>query len=226
MASLINRISEMCEGRQVIISTHSAFVLNKLGIDRMHLLRNCEITNLTKLDPSTVSYFKKLPGYDTLRMVLARRIILVEGPTEELIIQRLYLDKYCHLPISDGIDIISVRGLAFKRFLEISRELKISTLVITDNDGKPDQVIEKYREFKTIPEIKISFPNNEEISTLEIAIVECNDLDILNKVFEKKYSSKKEMVEYMLANKTEWALKVFECVMSIEYPEYIKNVIG
>jgi predicted ATP-dependent endonuclease of OLD family len=70
---------------------------------------------LKDLSDETVRYFKKLPGYDTLRLVLAEKVILVEGPTEELVIQRAYLDKKSRLPSSDGIDIITVNSLAFKR---------------------------------------------------------------------------------------------------------------
>jgi len=35
----------------------------------------------------TYNYFIKLPGFNTLRVLLANKIILVEGPADELIIQ-------------------------------------------------------------------------------------------------------------------------------------------
>ena len=41
-----------------------------------------------------MNYFKKLPGYDTLRLVLAKRVILVEGPSDELVVQRAYRDAH------------------------------------------------------------------------------------------------------------------------------------
>jgi predicted ATP-dependent endonuclease of OLD family len=225
MANLIDQISEMCNERQVIISTHNAFVLNKLGLDNLKLLHNKNVVSLAELNPSTVTYFKRLPGYDTLRMVLAKSVILVEGPTEELLIQRYFLDKYGTLPVNNGVDIISVRGLSFKRFLEISKHLKIETKVITDNDGDIEAVKNKYADFDGIDSIRIIYPNDNAISTIEIAFCNCNTIDTLNTILEKKFKNIEEAKEYMLKNKTEWALKVFESSENIIYPEYIQNAI-
>ncbi|MCD1656000.1 AAA family ATPase [Treponema zuelzerae] len=225
MASLIDQISKMCDERQVIISTHNSFVLNKLGLDNLRLLHAKKSISLVELSASTVSYFKRLPGYDTLRMVLAKSIILVEGPTEELIIQRLYLDKYGTLPISNNVDIISVRGLSFKRFLEISKQLKIKTQVITDNDGDIAAVKAKYSDYEGIETIKIIYPENASLSTIEIAFCACNTVANLNKIFIKDFGSIEEIKNWMLNNKTEWSLRVFESAEKIEYPEYIKNAI-
>ena len=47
------------------------------------------------------------------------------------------------LPIEDGVDVISVNGLAFLRYLEIAEKLNIITAVVSDNDGNIDAVKEK-----------------------------------------------------------------------------------
>ena len=70
---------------------------------------------LTDLPVDTLDYFKKLSGYDTLRVVLAQRLILVEGPSDELIVQRAFKDRHGVLPLEAGVDVINVRGLSFKR---------------------------------------------------------------------------------------------------------------
>jgi predicted ATP-dependent endonuclease of OLD family len=225
MNILMDRISTLCKDRQAIISTHSNFVLNKLGIDRLHLMKNQSVLTLSKLTPSTVSYFKRLPGYDTLRILLAKKVILVEGPTEELVLQRAYFDKYGMLPLAKGVDIISVRGLAFKRFLEISQKLNIETIVVTDNDGAPEKVVEKYKDFATVACIKLLYPVDPKLSTFEIAMASRNSLDIFNKVLATSYTSESELLAYLLNNKTEWALKALEATEKLDYPEYIKNAI-
>jgi predicted ATP-dependent endonuclease of OLD family len=188
-------------------------------------MKNQSVLTLSKLTPSTVSYFKRLPGYDTLRILLAKKVILVEGPTEELALQRAYFDKYGILPLAKGVDIISVRGLAFKRFLEISQKLNIETIVVTDNDSAPEKVVEKYTDFATVECIKLLYPKDPEISTFEIAMVACNSLDNFNNVLGTVYPSKPELLAYLLNNKTEWALKVLEATEKLEYPEYVKNAI-
>ena len=89
------------------------------------------------LDTDTASFFKVLPGSDTLRIVIASKVILVEGPSDSLIIQRAYKDKKNKLPIQDGIDIIVTNGLTFKRFYEIAKTMNKSIAIVTDNDLSP-----------------------------------------------------------------------------------------
>lgn len=67
-------IRKDCADRQVFITTHSAFVLNKLGIDSLRLISLAGKTaELTELTSDTKNYFMKLPGYDTLRLILSKR---------------------------------------------------------------------------------------------------------------------------------------------------------
>ena len=101
------------------------------------LLNDTGGVGIRDLPDSTQDYFRKLSGYDTLRLVLAKSAILVEGPSDELIIQRAYRDTHDgKLPIEDGIDVMNVRGLAFSRFLDISKLLKKKTTVVRDNNGE------------------------------------------------------------------------------------------
>jgi predicted ATP-dependent endonuclease of OLD family len=80
---LINKIIEKSNGRQIIITTHSSFVLNKLGIDNTLMFNGKNSFRLNDLPKTTEAYFRKLPGYDTLRMILANKTLLVEGPSEQ-----------------------------------------------------------------------------------------------------------------------------------------------
>src|SRR5690606_15304907 len=122
--------------RQIFITTHSSFVLNKLGVESVLLFQRGESLRLTDLeDKTTQDYFMKVPGHDTLRLILARRSILVEGPSDELIVQRAYERRHGRMPLEDGVDVISVNSLAFKRFLQIAVKLSRTVDVVTDNDG-------------------------------------------------------------------------------------------
>ena len=118
MAFLVKHILAS-DGKQVFISTHSSYIANKLDLGNVILVKSGNVFSYRLLPSDTKKYFTKLPGYDTLRFVLASKVILVEGPTDDLIIQRAYLDKCGHLPADDGIDIIAVESLAFKRFADI-----------------------------------------------------------------------------------------------------------
>jgi len=202
MNKLVNMISEKCKEKQLIITTHSAFVLNKLGIEKMILLSDKLSTmSLKDLSDDTQKYFKKLPGYDTLRLVLAKKSILVEGPSDELFVQKAYFQKNKKLPIEDGIDVISVKGLSAKRFLEIAKILKKMVAVVTDNDGKPDKVKEKYEGYLKEENIKICYDAKDaECTTLEPQIAKYNELELLNKIFGSAYEKKEDVVAYMVGN--------------------------
>ena len=107
MSILISKLSESSE-KQLFISTHSSFVANKLGLQHLHLVANNSTTPFKALKKDTYDYFLKLPGYNTLRILLANEAILVEGPADELIIQRAYMDNYGKQPIEFGIDVSTV----------------------------------------------------------------------------------------------------------------------
>lgn len=229
MSRLINMVSEKCEGKQLIITTHSAFVLNKLGIEKLVLLSDSSGTlTLEDLSDSTQKYFKKLPGYDTLRLVLAKKAILVEGPSDELFVQKAYFQKHNKLPIDDGIDVISVKGLSFKRFLEIAVKLKKTVAVVTDNDGSCDKLKKKYKDYVgdfEVDNIKICYDEDEKCNTLEPQIVKHNDLSVLNKILGVECADKQELADYMIGNKTECALRLLESPEKITIPPYVENAI-
>ncbi len=123
--SLIKQIQVNGNDKQIIISTHSSFVANKLGLESLILIDNKKTKFFNDLPSDTYKYFKKLAGYETLRLILAEKAVLVEGPSDELVFQKLYMQTNDRkLPIEDGIDVISVQSLAFKRFLDIANLLE------------------------------------------------------------------------------------------------------
>lgn len=227
MNILVSKIKDKCEGKQIIITTHSAYVLNKLGLEHLILLHDNETTTLKNLPDDTQNYFKKLSGYDTLRLVLAKKAILVEGPSDELIVQKAHLQKHKKLPIEIGIDVINVRGLSFSRFLDIAKELKKDVVVVTDNDGDfAGKVDEKYKDYQSFSFIKICRSENNSAPTLEPQLVECNGLNPLNNLFGTLYEDKESLKKYMENNKTDCALKIFETDGDIIFPKYVEEAIG
>ncbi len=118
-------IEKAASGRQIIASTHSSFVANKLGLENLILLSGDNCCSMQSLKTETFEFFKKVAGYDTLRLILCKKSILVEGDSDELVVQRAYMDTHeGRLPIQDGIDVMTVGGVTFKRYLEIAQTLK------------------------------------------------------------------------------------------------------
>ena len=225
MNKLISKIKEKGKDKQIFITTHSSFVLNKLGINNVMLLNNGKAITLNDLSPDTKEYFMKLPGHDTLRMILSRKPILVEGPSDELIVQKAFFDLFGILPLEKGVDVISVGALAFKRFLEIARLLELEIAVVTDNDGDTDRLVDKYKDFTGIKNIKLCFSPEKDYPTLEPQLLHFNSLDILNIILETKFENVEDILHFMKNNKTDCALKVFNTKQKITMPEYILNAI-
>lgn len=222
---LLGRIEKQCEGKQVIIATHSTFVLNKLGLETLALIGPDTATRITDLDPSTVEYFKKLAGFDTLRLVLARSAILVEGPSDELVVQRAYRDAHKKLPIEDGIDVISV-GLSHKRFLDIAVRLKRRVRVVTDNDHKTvAEIKQRFSDYLSHDCVSLHTDPEPSRHTLEPAIVAVNDLETMNKVLGTTFATTAELEESMRSDKTTAALAIFESATSIVMPGYIRDAV-
>ncbi len=233
---LIADLTEKHGQKQIIISTHSSFVANKLGLDHLIVLRSGEVARISELEAS--DFFKKLAGYDTLRLALAAKAILVEGDSDELVVQRAYMDANGgRLPIQDGIDVISV-GTAFLRFLELADALKIPVAVVTDNDGDTTVVEKKYAAFKDSSTVRICFdpvvdtgtlmikdkPYN--YNTLEPKLLKANDRATLNVILGTSATTDDELRIHMRANKTESALAIFNSKTAVTYPDYIQKAIA
>lgn len=228
LSQLISTIAVEGVGRQIILTTHSPFVLNKLGLDRLILIASGDHTTLASLPPDTQDYFKKLPGFDTLRLVLAKRSILVEGPSDELIVQRAHMDSHNGvMPQERGIDVISARGLSFKRFLDIASLLPALVLdVVTDNDGDFDtNVVKKYDAYKTHISIRLRASGDNARNNIESQLVGSNGVDSLNAVFKTKHKSEAELLHWMEKHKTEYAVRLFESPKAITYPQHILDAI-
>lgn len=236
---LINAIENKYEDKQIIISTHNSFVANKLGLEHLMLLNNHEIIKFDEL-PSA-SFFKKIAGYDTLRLVLSKKSILVEGDSDELVVQKAYMMAHDgKLPIHDGVDVISV-GTSFLRFLEIAEKLNINVSVVTDTDFDIKVLERKYDGYlgdNKKSNIKICYDTevdsgtlkigdkNFNYNTLEPKLLKCNSLKLLNEIFDTSYKSDDEMHKYMKNNKTECALKIFDTDKAIVIPSYILEAIA
>lgn len=235
---LLSFIKEKSQEKQVIVSTHSSFVANKLGLNSLILLNIDECTKsrleirMCDLREETKRYFEKLAGYDTLRLILSKRSILVEGPSDELIVQRAFMEhNHGKLPIENEIDVISV-GTSFLRFLEIAVKIGKPVHVVTDNDGDYlNKVKKKYEQYEKFDTVTICADDNEDLKTLEPQIVHVNktklaDLRVALCLKEEEYPDADSITVYMQNNKTECALRLFESNVDLDFPKYILKAVG
>lgn len=237
---LLRCISDKYAKKQILISTHSSFVANKLGLENVFLLDKLNIVNFKSLSSDTFKFFKKIAGYDTLRMILCKRVILCEGDSDELVIQKAYMQlNDGKLPIEDGVEVISV-GISFLRFLEIANCIGTKLSVVTDNDGDIEAINKKYIDYigaNQKPNIKICFDSiidrgtltigekKYNYNTLEPKLIKANDLKKMNRILGTSYKNLDDLRKYMKKHKTECALKIFETTEHVNIPEYILEAI-
>ncbi|MEI8122206.1 MAG: TOPRIM nucleotidyl transferase/hydrolase domain-containing protein [bacterium] len=231
MNELLKHVQDRCEPRQVLVSTHSSFVANKLGLEHLILLRDGVSATLSDLDSATQKFFKRLAGYQTLRLLLCKKAILVEGDSDELIVQKAYMTKHDgRLPIEDGIDVISV-GLTFDRFLKIAKLMKQPVAIVRDNDGDyENKVRQRYKEYDGIQHIQVFADKRDDLQTLEPQFVDANEMNLstLRKALALKkseYPDVNAVRGYMLKHKTQWALRVFEFDEDLSFPDYILRAV-
>lgn len=245
LVKLIKSIEQRSEGKQVFMATHSSYVLNKLSADKLCLLSD-KFQRFIDIDKGTVKTLKRLPGYDTLRVVLAQKIVLVEGPSDELLLKKIYLKKHGKLPEEDGIDIIVVRGIGFRNYLNIAKPLNHPVRVVKDNDGAYQKnIVDWFEEFKD--GATIYSPLSDAQSSLEPALIEKNGssiekLDVLAKEMLSTQTYNKYLIEdgielrkaFLLlwfkgedkgARKVDSAIRIFDGSADIEFPEYLDEAI-
>jgi putative ATP-dependent endonuclease of OLD family len=225
LTRLLGRIEALATThQQLFVSTHSSFVLNRLGVDRLVLLHDGEPTKLSQLDPETVAYFRKLAGYDTLRLALAAKLVLVEGPSDAIVFERAFRDATRKPPMECGIDVVAMGGLTFRRALELCDALDRSAAALQDNDGKTPVEIQNGLEGVLADGKRELFVGELAAGrTLEPQLISVNEQDDIRQVL--KLDERADVETWMTNNKTEAALRIFDAEQTIAMPDYIKRAI-
>ena len=223
---LLNQIENRAGAeQQLLVTTHSSFVLNRLGLDGLRLVSDAGVTSLASLESDTVNYFKKLPGYDTLRMVLADKFVLVEGPSDEILFERFYLDVVGRRPIEDGIDVFSMRGLSLRKCLALAALLDKKCAVLRDNDGQsPASLLADLDSLLDDSRRQAFVGDPDSGHTLEPQVLAANpDEDTMRRVLG--VSNRADLNKWMTNNKTEAALRINGSTETLVPPTYFADAI-
>lgn len=221
LATLLSRIEALStDQQQLFISTHSTYVLNRLGLDSLLLLNRSTAAKITALSADTVRYFQRLPGYDTLRMVLAKKVVLVEGPSDEIIFERVFSDKHGVTPMAAGVDVISMRGLALARCLELCAAIKKQVAVMRDNDGTDPSELRKPVEGWLDGKCRELFIGEvADGTTLEPQLIKFNGEKALRAILG--IQDKASLETWMIREKTEGAIRIAESAEALVPPVYM-----
>lgn len=137
MASFIKSFTDNNKTIQLVYSTHSTELINKVDPRNLIVMSDGKALSLiTELDDKERDYLSKNPNAAIFKLFFARRCILVEGLTEELLIKAYLQSK----PELSDIEIISFHK-GFTKILDIWCTLNNDTAnrlgIIRDFDDEP-----------------------------------------------------------------------------------------
>ncbi|MHA1381918.1 MAG: ATP-dependent nuclease, partial [Candidatus Helarchaeota archaeon] len=200
---------------QLLLTTHSTHIAAKMNLGNSVIIYNDSnnqpkshyiLSGINeKKEKSSIHYLHKYIDATKSRMFFSRKIILVEGISEQLLIP-LFYKKYFNTTLEkDGCNIINVNGVSFSHFLKIIKlGFFIKALVLTDKD-----------EHKSTDERAIKLKQNFEqdgLIKIEISEKSTFEQDLIN-------SNKKGEGKKILLN----TLKETKPLKGLEYEKMIGN---
>ncbi|KFC79763.1 ATP-dependent nuclease [Rahnella aceris] len=223
MKRLVERLADTT-GTQLFITTHSSHICARLDLRHALLLGSGRAGRLKDLSEPTANFFMKAPDNNVLELALSKRVILVEGDAEFILMEHFYKQLAGHPPQADAVHIISIGGTSFKRYLELGKLLSIRIAAIRDNDGDYQQNCVANYEGYLYASAKIFADTNPDRSTFEIGLYSDNQqtCDDLFAAGRKKLT----VQEYMLKNKADVAFELLtKKAAELIAPKYIQDAI-
>lgn len=164
---LIEFINESTN-EQLILTSHSSMIASRLNIKNIVWLSATSAYSLKAISQQTASYFEKIDNLDILKFILSKRVILVEGAAEYILLPTIFKKLFEETLDESGIEVISMGSISYANYQEISEQLvDKKVVVITDNDGRAD---------KTSIESNFAIFSDSDIKnwTLEVAFYNLN----------------------------------------------------
>lgn len=231
MVSFIKAFTKDNNGVQLFYSTHNTEFINKLDLKNVVVLSDGQAYALgTELDDDKRNYLSKNPNLDLFKLFFARKCILVEGLTEELLI-RAYLDSKKEL---NDIEVISFhKGFSdiIEIWLKVNNGGRNRLGIVRDFDNQPNaqREHEKYNGY-----LNVCVKTTVEY-TLEPEIVKTGDnYTILKEKYGTEYGwdslSKDQLADVWRSAKSEVMLQVCKDLAggelpNFKMPEHIETII-
>ena len=207
---------------QLVLTTHNNHIINKLSMNNITLLVNDKTAiGFADIDPNFVYYLSKRENFDTFNLIFAKKLILVEGATEEI-----YLNCLLQYKRINNITVISVGQKGFKTFIEIWNKLHSGADklgVIRDYDFQDNAKAE--HEAYNSNTIYISTAIGKEFEC--DFVKQSNNLDLLNVLFNQNFKTE-EMIKLMTSDKLNNILSVCKSIESgtdFDIPSYISSLL-
>lgn len=220
MASFFNIFSQKNGYTQLIYSTHSAEFINKIGLDKAVVIHGGTAYSLKdEISNSERDYLANNPNTDIFKILFSRRVILVEGITEELLIKSYLQTK----PEMNEIKVIAFHK-GYKDIIKIWKKVNVESGnrlgIVRDNDGQHNA----QREHEALQDDRVIVCTTSEY-TLEPEIVEAGDnFELLRTRYGDIYGwssmDKNELQQYWQEQKTDVILRICHDLVNRQLPTF------
>ncbi|WP_374118387.1 ATP-dependent endonuclease [uncultured Fusobacterium sp.] len=233
LMKMLDQIKKQIENNQIIITTHNNLITSRLNLNNVIWIDKEKSKSLSDIDSKISKFFEKVDNNNFLQLLLAKKIILVEGATEYLLIPSIY-KKITGAEIeSEEITVISCNGISYQNYLEIGSETKKKIAVITDNDCSQKR-IDKMNDFNKKNDLQHIFMDKDiENWTWEVCIYNLNEEKLkeiikIDEKFDYKFNGKsyEKHLGKMLNTKVETAYDMLSYNFEFEIPKYVKEAIA
>ena len=133
--------------QQIIVTTHSPLLASVVNLENVTIVQAAKAYPLskgqTKLSNSDYIFLEKYLDSTKANLFFAKAVMIVEGPSEELLIPTIA--KLLGKDLTEyGVSIVNVRGIGMRRFARIfqrtdeDNQLNTKVACVTDRDIMPD----------------------------------------------------------------------------------------
>jgi putative ATP-dependent endonuclease of OLD family len=219
---------------QTLVSSHNPLVINKLELSNVIVLSGDKAIPLNDAKAKLTNYLRKRPNFDVLKLLFSSRTILVEGTTEEMLINSILNndDENIH-----RVEVISIGQKGFKTFMDIwlqvnkgNKDKKLGVIRDRDDiqkDAKAKVDHEKYDTDNS--NIIVRTTSNY---TLENDLVVAGDnIKSLKTIFGRSGDDVDQMAKYLIASKAQSMLEICDAIFekdskrNIVLPDHIQEVV-
>lgn len=232
LRKMLEGISKKQKDSQIIVATHNSMIASRLNLNNVLWITENGVKALSDVDEQVANFFVKADDNAFLQLLLSKKVFLVEGATEFLLLPHFYQQLTGKSIEEDGISVISCNGVSYKKYLEIAEKTSKKIAVITDNDKKQERIdfAKKYNEEKTLQHIYMADCTDD--WTWEICIYNINQA-VLDEMItvqagaEYKYHGESygAVPGKMLNNKVDVAYQMLTSGTAFEIPQHVKDAI-
>lgn len=133
--------------QQIIVTTHSPLLASVVNLENITIVKSAKAYSLvkgcTRLDDLDYLFLERYLDATKANLFFAKSVIIVEGPSEELLIPTIA--KLLGRDLTEyGVSVVNVRGTGMRRYARIFQRnnedslLDVKVACITDRDVMPD----------------------------------------------------------------------------------------